>query len=172
MAGSLVAGATPVSAQNYPDRVVRVITTPAGSGSDFAARLISQALTRSFAQQVIVDNRGNTAAEIVIKSPADGYTLLCWGSPVWITQFLLESLAWDPVRMVRQPRYAKAARKLKLVFVDCGVKDEWHLDLGARMLAKEMKKAGARVVHEDFDDGHMDIQYRYDRSLEALSKVL
>ncbi len=98
IAGSLVTGATPAFAQNYPDRVVRVITTPAGSGSDFAARLISQALTRSFAQQVIVDNRGNTAAEIVIKSPADGYTLLCWGSPVWITQFLLENLAWDPVR--------------------------------------------------------------------------
>ena len=71
VAGSLVAGATPFSAQNYPDRVVRVITTPAGSGSDFAARLISQALTRSFAQQVIVDNRGNTAAEIVGSSPEE-----------------------------------------------------------------------------------------------------
>jgi len=81
-------------------------------------------------------------------------------------------LAWDPVRMVRTARYAKAAKKLRLAFVDCGVKDEFHLDLGARMLAKELKKAGARVVHEEFDDGHMDIQYRYDRSLEALSRVL
>ena len=95
----ILSGATGFSlAQNYPDRVVRVITTPAGSGSDFAARLVSQALSRTFGQQVIVDNRGNNAAEIVIKSPADGYTLLCWGSPVWITQFLLENLSWDPVR--------------------------------------------------------------------------
>jgi S-formylglutathione hydrolase FrmB len=81
-------------------------------------------------------------------------------------------LAWDPVRMVRTARYAKAAKKLKLAFVDCGIRDEFHLDLGARMLAKELKKAGARVVHEEFDDGHMDIQYRYDRSFEALSRVL
>jgi enterochelin esterase family protein len=82
-------------------------------------------------------------------------------------------LAWDPVRMVSKvERYRKAARKLKLVFVDCGTKDEWNLDLGARMLAKELKAAGARVVHEEFDDGHLDISYRYDRSLEALSKVL
>jgi len=81
-------------------------------------------------------------------------------------------LAWDPVRMVRTARYAKAARKLRLVFVDCGTRDEFNLDLGARMLAKELKKVGARVVHEEFDDGHMDIQYRYDRSLEALSRVL
>ncbi len=60
---------------------------------------MAQGLSRAFGQQVIVDNRGNNAAEIVIKSPADGYTLLCWGSPaVWITQFLLENLSWDPVR--------------------------------------------------------------------------
>jgi len=98
LAGILSAGTGFSLAQNYPDRVVRVITTPAGSGSDFAARLVSQALSRTFGQQVIVDNRGNNAAEIVIKSPADGYTLLCWGSPVWITQFLLENLSWDPVR--------------------------------------------------------------------------
>ncbi len=96
--GSMVVWALPTPAQTYPDRVVRIITTPAGSGSDFAARLVAQALSRTFGQQVIVDNRGNNAAEIVIKSPLDGYTLLCWGSPVWITQLLLENLAWDPVR--------------------------------------------------------------------------
>ncbi len=82
-------------------------------------------------------------------------------------------LAWDPVRMVAgSARYRAAARKLKLVYVDCGRRDEWNLDLGARMLVKELKQAGARVHHEEFDDGHMDIPYRYDRSFELLSKVL
>jgi len=77
------------------------------------------------------------------------------------------------VRMVANvARYRRAAKRLKLAFVDCGTRDEWHLDIGARMLVKELRKAGARVVHEEFDDGHMDIQYRYDHSLEALSKVL
>jgi enterochelin esterase family protein len=81
-------------------------------------------------------------------------------------------LAWDPVRMLEQARYRKAAKSLKLAFVDCGVKDEFNLDLGARMLAKALRSAGAKVIHEEFDDGHMDVQYRYDRSFEALSKVL
>jgi S-formylglutathione hydrolase FrmB len=82
-------------------------------------------------------------------------------------------LAWDPVRMLqREARYRRAARSLKLAFVDCGRRDEFNLDLGARMLAQELGRAGARVVHEEFDDGHMDIPYRYDRSLELLSKVL
>ncbi len=81
--------------------------------------------------------------------------------------------AWDPVTMVANvARYRAAARKLKLIFVDAGTKDEWFLDIGARMLVARLKDAGARVIHEEFDDGHMDISYRYDRSLEALSKVL
>ncbi|MGH8617012.1 MAG: tripartite tricarboxylate transporter substrate-binding protein [Burkholderiales bacterium] len=99
LAGAAAAGTDAALAQAYPDRLIRIITTPAGSGSDFAARLLSQGMIRSnFAPQVIVDNRGNNAAEIVIKSPADGYTLLCWGSPVWLTRFLLEDVTWDPVR--------------------------------------------------------------------------
>jgi enterochelin esterase family protein len=82
-------------------------------------------------------------------------------------------LAWDPVRMVANvARYRAAARRMRLVFVDAGTKDEWRLDIGARMLVAELRKAGARVVHEEFDDGHMDVSYRYDRSFEELSKVL
>jgi pimeloyl-ACP methyl ester carboxylesterase len=49
-------------AQSYPDRVVRVITTPAGSGSDFAARLVSQALSRTFGQQIRHPQRVQTLA--------------------------------------------------------------------------------------------------------------
>jgi enterochelin esterase family protein len=82
-------------------------------------------------------------------------------------------LAWDPVRMVRhQARYRRAARSLRLLFIDCGTRDQWNLDLGARMLVGELRAIRARVVHEEFDDDHLNIQYRYDRSFEALSKVL
>jgi enterochelin esterase family protein len=82
-------------------------------------------------------------------------------------------LAKDPVRMLaNEARYRRAARSLSLVFVDCGTKDEFNLHLGSRMLVEELRRAGAKVVHEEFDDGHMDIPYRYDRSLAALSKVL
>lgn len=82
-------------------------------------------------------------------------------------------LDWDPVRMVANvARYRKAAKSLRLIFVDCGTRDEWNLDLGARMLVAELKKIKAKVKHEEFDDGHLDIQYRYDRSLAELSRVV
>ncbi len=82
-------------------------------------------------------------------------------------------MSYDPVRMVEfSPEYRAAAKKLKLLFVDCGLKDEFNLQLGARMLVEQLRGAGARVIHEEFDDGHMDIPYRYDRSLAELSKVL
>ena len=79
-------------------------------------------------------------------------------------------LTWDPVRMVASHR--AAARRLRLVYLDCGLRDQFNLQLGARILARELRAAGARVVHEEFDDDHLDIQYRYDRSFELLSKVL
>lgn len=90
-----------------------------------------------------------------------------------IDEVWMQWLSFDPVRMVEySSQYQAAAKKLKLVFVDCGLKDEFNLQLGARMLVAQLKAAGARVLHEEFDDGHMDIPYRYDRSLVELSKVL
>src|SRR6185503_15011031 len=68
-------------AQDYPARQIRlVLPFPAGGGSDIIARVVAQRLSGSLGQPVIVDNRagasGNIAAELVAKSPADGYTLL------------------------------------------------------------------------------------------------
>jgi S-formylglutathione hydrolase FrmB len=72
----------------------------------------------------------------------------------------------DPVRFI--PKNAAAFRALRSAFVDCGVKDEFNLRWGARMVAEELRKVGVDVVHEEFDDGHMGINYRYDRSLQYL----
>jgi S-formylglutathione hydrolase FrmB len=95
------------------------------------------------------------------------------GTGAIIDETWMRWLAWDPVRLVEfDPASRAAAKKLKLIFVDCGLRDEWNLHLGARMLVAQLRSAGARVKHEEFDDGHMDISYRYDRSLAELSKVL
>jgi tripartite-type tricarboxylate transporter receptor subunit TctC len=69
------------SADSFPSRSIRlVVPFPPGGLSDGLARIICQALTQQWGQPVVVDNRpgaGTTlAAEIVAKSPADGYTLL------------------------------------------------------------------------------------------------
>jgi enterochelin esterase-like enzyme len=78
--------------------------------------------------------------------------------------------AWDPVNMVEA--HAAALQKLALVYVDCGSKDEFSLHWGARSLSKKLTKHGVSHQYEEFDDGHMAIAYRYDRSLPALVKAL
>ena len=89
--------ATLVSAQEtFPSRVIRIVTPATGGGSDVLARMIAPALTESLGQQVIVDNRGTLATELVAKAAPDGYTLLIDGSPLWL-QPLFRKVGWNPV---------------------------------------------------------------------------
>lgn len=87
---ALLAAATAAPAQQYPVKVVRIITAAAGGGSDFATRLIATPLGAALGQQVIVDNRGLLAADIAAKSPPDGYTLLLSGQTLWLLPFMRE----------------------------------------------------------------------------------
>jgi tripartite-type tricarboxylate transporter receptor subunit TctC len=95
--------ALPALAQDYPAKQVRlVLPFPPGGGSDIIARVVAQKLTASLGQPVIVDNRagasGNIAAEIVAKSPADGYTLLFGNSSLSISPAVFQKLNYDPVK--------------------------------------------------------------------------
>jgi tripartite-type tricarboxylate transporter receptor subunit TctC len=102
LAGIIVVGTETASAQNYPNKPIRLVTAEAGGGADFLARLIAQGLAAGFGQQVIVDNRGAAsgvvAADTVAKAPPDGYTLLAIGSVLWLTPFLQDSVGYDPVK--------------------------------------------------------------------------
>lgn len=72
-------------------------------------------------------------------------------------------LAHDPVRFV--PAGLDAFRRLAGVWLDCGTKDEFHLRWGVRVVAAALRDAGVAVEHQEFDDGHMGIDYRYAASL-------
>lgn len=68
-------------AQQWPNRPIHVIVPFAAGGStDVAARLVGQHLSKSFGQQVVIENRtganGNIGTEAAAKSAPDGYTLL------------------------------------------------------------------------------------------------
>jgi tripartite-type tricarboxylate transporter receptor subunit TctC len=91
-------------AQAYPAKPVRVLVGFApGGGTDVVARVISQKLSEWWGQGVVVENRagatGTIAAEIVAKSPADGYTLILGHvNSHAIAPNILSRLPYDPVR--------------------------------------------------------------------------
>ena len=97
----MFAGCSAAYAQaTYPSKPVRIVTSAAGGGSDFSARIVAQGLTSSFGQQVIIENRGGgngvISAQTVAKSSADGYTLALLASQLWLLPFLLDSVPYDP----------------------------------------------------------------------------
>ena len=96
----LALGTVIASGQEYPTKPVRIVTAAAGSGNDFTARLIAPELSSRLGQQVLVDNRGGgvIAIDIVAKAPRDGYTLLFYGSPLWVLPLLRANLPYDPVK--------------------------------------------------------------------------
>ena len=80
---ALLVSITPLraTAQNYPDKPIRLIVTHAAGGAlDASARQLAERLSAKFGQQMIVENRvgaaGMVATGFVAKAPADGYTLL------------------------------------------------------------------------------------------------
>ena len=77
---------------------------------------------------------------------------------------------WDPVDMAAT--HAEALRSLKLLFIDAGTRDEWNLDLGARILIRQLTALGINFEHQEFDAGHRSISYRWDVSLPKLAAAL
>ncbi|MBX7116142.1 MAG: alpha/beta hydrolase [Myxococcaceae bacterium] len=75
-------------------------------------------------------------------------------------------LVHDPVRFI--PKHLDLYRKLKSIFIDCGTRDEFNLRWGARIIAEELKAGGVDFLHEEFEDGHMGVNYRFERSLSYL----
>lgn len=78
----------------------------------------------------------------------------------------------DPVRMVDEPGAIRALQSMHYLFLDCGTRDEWALHLGLRILVKKLRGAAVPCVHEEFDDDHMSISYRYDRSIPQMAAAL
>ena len=101
----LLAGAPfAVDAQEpYPSRPIRIIVAiPAGSGSDTAARIIADGLTRRVGRQVVVENRPGAGTilgnDAVAKSKPDGYTLLMNGAAFTIAPAFYRKLPYDALR--------------------------------------------------------------------------
>ena len=79
-------------------------------------------------------------------------------------------LEHDPLVMLESR--IEALRSLRLLYIDCGVKDEFSLQHGARLLRQRLRELGVAHEYEEFDDGHMNVSYRYDVSLPMLARAL
>jgi tripartite-type tricarboxylate transporter receptor subunit TctC len=100
----LTALPSPVAAQAYPARPIRIIVPYAPGGtSDILARSLGDKLTGSLGQAMIVENKpganGNVGADFVAKSAPDGYTLLLADiGALAISPSVYPTLPFDPVR--------------------------------------------------------------------------
>lgn len=90
-------------AQTYPSKPIRFIAGfPAGGPSDIVTRALAKRMAEMMGQPVVVENRsgagGHIAAEALVRSPPDGYTMLLAGSFVTIGPSLNPRLPYDPVK--------------------------------------------------------------------------
>jgi len=95
---------TPVLAQNYPTKPIRIIVPfSAGGPTDTHSRWAGQQLTAAFGQQVIIENRagagGTIGTAIAAKAAPDGYTLLGGNpGPLTIAASVRKKLGYDGIR--------------------------------------------------------------------------
>lgn len=101
---SVLCAAVPSLAQRYPSKPVKIIVSfPPGSTPDTVARVVAPRLQDALGQPFVVENRagagGNVGADLVAKSPADGYTLLVsTNAAVATNKVLYADLPYDPER--------------------------------------------------------------------------
>jgi tripartite-type tricarboxylate transporter receptor subunit TctC len=100
---ALPAVARIATAQSYPTRPVRLIVPfAAGGGTDITARVMGQWLSERLGQQFVIDNRPgggtNIGTEAVVRSPADGYTLLMVSSANAANAALYDKLSFNFIR--------------------------------------------------------------------------
>lgn len=90
-------------ADTYPSRSVRIVVGfPPGAATDIVGRLMAQALSQKFGQQVFVENKpgagSNLAADLIAKAPPDGYNLLAMTVTNAVNETLYKNLSFDFMR--------------------------------------------------------------------------
>ena len=96
-----ISSVSPTYAQPYPSKPIRIIALNAvGSGLDTIVRNLTAVLTKSLGQPIIVENiagaGGLTGSQMLVRAPADGYTLAAVSSQYTIIPHLYANLGFDP----------------------------------------------------------------------------
>ena len=116
-------------AQPWPSKPVKIVVPfAAGGATDVIARQLAQKLQDVWGQSVVVENRagagGNIGADVVAKSPPDGYTLLMTsGSIVTANQYMYKDMGFDPVKDLAPITNVASGPQVFVVNNDVPVKD-------------------------------------------------
>ncbi len=102
-AAALLGASVCASAQDYPNKPIRlVVPFPPGGANDIVARTINTRLPALLGQSVVIDHRpgagGNLGAEVVARTPADGYTLLIANNSLVYNFSLFSKLPYHPFK--------------------------------------------------------------------------
>ena len=89
---------------------------------------------------------------------------------------VLDDKAWaqwmvfDPLNLV-ESKY-EALRELKCLFIDCGARDQYHIQYGSRRIIERFSALNIPHMWEEFDGTHSGIDFRLDSSFAQLSNDL
>ena len=136
------------AAQTYPAKTVRmVVGYPPGGPTDLLARIVSQKLSESWGQQVIVDNRpgasGMIGAELTVRAAPDGYTLLMVPVTYAVTPSLYPKMTYDAAKDLAPVAQVAAAPFILVVHPTLPVKTVKDLIALARSKPAQLNYASA-----------------------------
>ncbi|OGO18949.1 MAG: hypothetical protein A2Z14_04850 [Chloroflexi bacterium RBG_16_48_8] len=106
----------------------------------------------------------NPKSKLGFDWPIDGYT----GER--IPETWQKWVAKDPVEILSD--YVEPLKSLRLLFFDCGNRDEYYIHLGCRLMEKRLKQLDIPHIYEEYEGGHHHTLFRFDRSFHVISEAL
>jgi tripartite-type tricarboxylate transporter receptor subunit TctC len=145
---AMAAAATMAGAAQYPERPIRmVIPFPPGGSLDVVGRIVGYKLTEVLGQNILIDNRsgasGNIGVEIVVRAPADGYTILLNTLPLAVNPSLFAKLPFDVMRDLTPISLVAASPFVLVVHPSLPVKSTKELIALARARPGQINYASA-----------------------------
>jgi tripartite-type tricarboxylate transporter receptor subunit TctC len=141
----------PAYAQKYPSKPVRIVVPYAPGGPlDDVARYLGQKLSSRWGQAVLVDNRGGSGgavgAELVVKAPADGHTVLLGnGGPITVYPHLRKKPVYDPERALEPVTWLVTSPMLLVVHPSTPIKSVRDLVRTAKSRPSGLTYASAGI---------------------------
>ena len=187
---------TVAPAQTYPVRPVRVVVVyPPGGSNDLTGRIVFQKMSEMTGQQFVIENRGGAAgsigADMVAKSPPDGYTIMVQSASHLANAFLYKKLPYDtlndfigvsmlirqvgilmvhpsmPVKSVGELIALAKKRPDQILYGSAGSGSGGHL-----MMAQLISMAGVQMVHVPYRGGSPSMTATVSGEVQAIVSII